>query len=61
MRKRACSRTKGDAVSGRSIGGYFGDHAPDDDQLFAAYAGSLPTSEIYDIVAHAEPLGGRKP
>jgi hypothetical protein len=40
-----------------SIGGYFGDHAPDDDQLFAAYAGSLPTSDIYDIVAHAEPLG----
>lgn len=39
-----------------SIGGYFGDHAPDDDQLFAAYAGSLPTSEIHDIVAHAEPL-----
>jgi 2-polyprenyl-6-methoxyphenol hydroxylase-like FAD-dependent oxidoreductase len=39
-----------------SIGGYFGDHAPDDDQMFAAYAGSLPTSEIYDIVAHAEPL-----
>ncbi len=40
-----------------SVGGYFGDHAPDDDQLFAAYAGSFPTSEIYDIVAHAEPLG----
>jgi flavin-dependent dehydrogenase len=39
-----------------SIGGYFGDHAPDDDQMFAAYAGSLPTTEIYDIVAHAEPL-----
>lgn len=39
-----------------SIGGYFGDHAPDDDQLFAAYAGSLPTTDIYDIVAHAEPL-----
>ena len=39
-----------------SIGGYFGDHAPDDEQMFAAYAGSLPTSEIYDIVAHAEPL-----
>ena len=39
-----------------SIGGYFGDHAPDDDEMFAAYAGSLPTSEIYDIVAHAEPL-----
>lgn len=40
-----------------AIGGYFGDHAPDDDQMFAAFAGSLPTSEIYDIVAHAEPLG----
>lgn len=39
-----------------SIGGFFGDHAPDDELLFAAYAGSLPTSEIYDIVAHAEPL-----
>jgi 2-polyprenyl-6-methoxyphenol hydroxylase-like FAD-dependent oxidoreductase len=39
-----------------SIGAYFGDHAPDDDQMFAAYAGSLPTSDIYDIVAHAEPL-----
>ena len=31
-------------------------HAPDDDRMFAAYVGSLPTSEIYDIVAHAEPL-----
>ena len=39
-----------------SVGGYFGDHAPDDDQMFAAYAGSLPTPEIHDIVAHAEPL-----
>jgi 2-polyprenyl-6-methoxyphenol hydroxylase-like FAD-dependent oxidoreductase len=39
-----------------SIGGYLGDHAPDDPHLFAAYAGSLPTSDIHDIVAHAEPL-----
>lgn len=39
-----------------SIGGYFGDVAPDDAGLFAAYAGSLPTSGIHDIVAHAEPL-----
>lgn len=39
-----------------SIGGYIGDHAPDDQQMFAAYAGSLPTSDIHDIVAHAEPL-----
>jgi len=39
-----------------SIGGYFGDHAPDDNRMFAAYAGSLPTPDIHDIVAHAEPL-----
>jgi 2-polyprenyl-6-methoxyphenol hydroxylase-like FAD-dependent oxidoreductase len=39
-----------------SIGGFFGDHAPDEELLFAAYAGSLPTPAIYDIVAHAEPL-----
>ncbi|MGE0287129.1 MAG: NAD(P)/FAD-dependent oxidoreductase [Bradyrhizobium sp.] len=39
-----------------SIGGFFGDHASDEELLFAAFAGSLPTSEIYDIVAHAEPL-----
>ena len=39
-----------------SVGGYFGDLAPDDAQMFAAYAGSFPTSDIYDIVAHAEPL-----
>ena len=39
-----------------SIGGYFGDHAPDDEQMFKLYAGSLPTLDIYDIVAHAEPL-----
>jgi 2-polyprenyl-6-methoxyphenol hydroxylase-like FAD-dependent oxidoreductase len=40
-----------------AIGGYFGDHAPDDDQMFAAFARSLPTPEIHDIVAHAAPLG----
>jgi len=39
-----------------SIGGYFGDHAPDDEQMFAAYARSLPVSDIYDVVANAEPL-----
>jgi 2-polyprenyl-6-methoxyphenol hydroxylase-like FAD-dependent oxidoreductase len=39
-----------------SIGGYFGDHAPDDEQMFAAYARSLPTSEFYDIVSRGEPL-----
>ena len=39
-----------------SIGGYCGDQAPDDPQMFAAYAGSLPTPHIRDIVTHAEPL-----
>jgi len=39
-----------------SIGGYLGDHAPDDDQLFAAYARSLPSPHVYDIVSRAEPL-----
>jgi 2-polyprenyl-6-methoxyphenol hydroxylase-like FAD-dependent oxidoreductase len=41
-----------------SVGGYFGDHAPEDDQLFAAYTGSLSTPEIHDIVTRAEPLTG---
>jgi 2-polyprenyl-6-methoxyphenol hydroxylase-like FAD-dependent oxidoreductase len=40
-----------------SIAGYFGDHALDDEQMFAAYAGSLPNSDIHDIVASAEPIG----
>ena len=39
-----------------SIGGYLGDRAPDDEEMFKLFAGSLPTPEIYDIVAHAEPL-----
>jgi len=39
-----------------SVGGYFGDVAPDNEQMFAAYTGSFPTQEIHDIVAKAEPL-----
>jgi len=39
-----------------SIGGYLGDHAPDDDQMFATYARSLPSPHVYDIVSRAEPL-----
>jgi len=39
-----------------SMGGYFGDHAPDDEQMYAAYAGSMPTPEFHEIVANAEPL-----
>jgi 2-polyprenyl-6-methoxyphenol hydroxylase-like FAD-dependent oxidoreductase len=39
-----------------SIGGYFGDHAPEDEQMFAAYARSLPTSDFHDIISRGEPL-----
>ena len=39
-----------------SIGGYFGDHAPTDEQMFAAYARSLPASDFHDIVSRGEPL-----
>lgn len=43
-----------------SVGGYFGDFAPDNAQMFAAYTGSFPTQEIHDIVARAEPLSDFK-
>jgi 2-polyprenyl-6-methoxyphenol hydroxylase-like FAD-dependent oxidoreductase len=39
-----------------STGGFLGDDAPDDDQGFLAYLATLPTMEIHDIVARAEPL-----
>ena len=39
-----------------SIGGYLGDLAPEDEQMFAAYARSLPTPGVYDIVSRNEPL-----
>jgi 2-polyprenyl-6-methoxyphenol hydroxylase-like FAD-dependent oxidoreductase len=39
-----------------SAGGYFGDDACDNERMFAAYIGSLPTPDLYDIVAQAEPL-----
>lgn len=39
-----------------STGGYLGDEAPDNDQDFLAYLATLPTMEIHDIVARAEPL-----
>ena len=39
-----------------SVGGYFGDDAPRDDQGFLAYLATLPTPEIHDVVAEAEPL-----
>nr|WP_238812935.1 monooxygenase [Paraburkholderia sp. SG-MS1] len=39
-----------------SAGGYLGDDAPDDDEGFLAYLATLPTMEIHDVVASAEPL-----
>lgn len=39
-----------------SVGGYLGDHAPDDEQPFANYVGSLPVPDIYQIVMTAEPI-----
>ena len=39
-----------------SIGGFLGDDAPDDDARFLAYLATMPTKEIHDIVAKAEPL-----
>ncbi|CAB3739682.1 hypothetical protein LMG27174_06578 [Paraburkholderia rhynchosiae] len=39
-----------------STGGYFGDDAPDNDEGFLAYLATLPTMEIHDVVARAEPL-----
>ncbi|BCQ26203.1 monooxygenase [Caballeronia sp. NK8] len=39
-----------------STGGYLGDDAPDDDEGFLAYLATLPTMEIHDVVARAEPL-----
>jgi 2-polyprenyl-6-methoxyphenol hydroxylase-like FAD-dependent oxidoreductase len=39
-----------------SIGGYLGDHAPADEQMFSAYAASMTAPEIHEVVANAEPL-----
>ncbi|WP_116121040.1 NAD(P)/FAD-dependent oxidoreductase [Paraburkholderia sp. BL6669N2] len=39
-----------------SAGGFLGDDAPDNDQGFLTYLATLPTMEIHDIVARAEPL-----
>jgi 2-polyprenyl-6-methoxyphenol hydroxylase-like FAD-dependent oxidoreductase len=41
-----------------SAGGLLGDDAPDDDQGFLAYLATLPTMQIHDVVAKAEPLTG---
>jgi 2-polyprenyl-6-methoxyphenol hydroxylase-like FAD-dependent oxidoreductase len=39
-----------------SVGGFLGDDAPASDAEFLAYLATLPTKEIHDVVAKAEPL-----
>jgi 2-polyprenyl-6-methoxyphenol hydroxylase-like FAD-dependent oxidoreductase len=39
-----------------SLGGYFGDRAPTDEQGFLEFAKSLPAQDIYELIKHAEPL-----
>lgn len=40
-----------------TLGGWLGDHPPDDDQGFLEYARSLPAPDLYQIISRAEPLG----
>ena len=40
-----------------TLGGYFGERAPDDLEGFLAYARSLPSPEIYNAIRDAEPIG----
>jgi 2-polyprenyl-6-methoxyphenol hydroxylase-like FAD-dependent oxidoreductase len=39
-----------------TAGGWLGDHPPADETGFMDFIRSLPTSDIYDIICHAEPL-----
>jgi 2-polyprenyl-6-methoxyphenol hydroxylase-like FAD-dependent oxidoreductase len=39
-----------------SVGGFLGDDAPAADDAFLAYLATLPTMEIHDVVANAQPL-----
>jgi flavin-dependent dehydrogenase len=39
-----------------TLGGWLGDHAPTDVHGFTEFARSLPTSDVYDLIAQAEPL-----
>jgi 2-polyprenyl-6-methoxyphenol hydroxylase-like FAD-dependent oxidoreductase len=40
-----------------SLGGYHGDHPPTDEDGFRAFAASLPTDDVADLIASEEPLG----
>ncbi|MFB9121945.1 NAD(P)/FAD-dependent oxidoreductase [Paraburkholderia dipogonis] len=53
-RRRACA---GKTIAGSSAPAVFlGDDAPGNDPGFLAYLATLPTMEIHDLVARAEPL-----
>ncbi|MFN2196285.1 MAG: FAD-dependent oxidoreductase [Anaerolineales bacterium] len=40
-----------------TLGGYFGEHVPPDDQGFLEAARRLPAADIYNVIKDAEPLG----
>jgi 2-polyprenyl-6-methoxyphenol hydroxylase-like FAD-dependent oxidoreductase len=40
-----------------TLTGVFGDYAPTDESGFLEFARSLPTKDLYDLLANAEPLG----
>ena len=44
-----------------TLGGYFGDRAPDDPDGFLAFARSLQRPEVYDVIKDAEPLSDPTP
>ena len=44
-----------------TLAGYFGDHAPTDEQGFLEFARSLPTADIYEVIKDAEPLSDLVP
>jgi len=39
-----------------TLAGYLGDHAPTDDAGFRAYAATLPTPDIFNLISQSEPL-----
>jgi 2-polyprenyl-6-methoxyphenol hydroxylase-like FAD-dependent oxidoreductase len=43
-----------------TLGGYLDDHISPNDAAFLAFAHSLPTPEIFDVIRTAEPLGPLK-
>lgn len=54
-RTGACFPVEGDRWL-VSCGGWHGDHAPDDEAGFRAFARALPTGDVADVVERCEPL-----